>query len=70
MSSFADRFIQKGVQQGMQQGEARLLLRLLHKKFGTVPEETSRRIQAADAETLLQWSDRVLTASRIDDVLH
>jgi hypothetical protein len=70
MSSFADRFIQKGLQQGMQQGEARLLLRLLHNKFGTVPEETSRRIEAADAETLLQWSDRVLTASRIDDVLH
>ena len=86
MSSFADRFraegieqgiqqgmqqgIQQGVQQGMQQGEAHILLRLLHVKFGDIPEEARRRVESADAETLLAWSERILTARSVDEVIH
>jgi flagellar biosynthesis/type III secretory pathway protein FliH len=82
MSSFADRFreegLEKGLQQGMQQGlpkgmqqgEAHILLRLLHVKFGDVSEETRRRVEAADAETLLAWSERILTARSVDEVIH
>jgi len=66
MSSFAERFIEKG----MQQGEARVLERLLRSKFGELPEEARRRIERADESTLLEWSERVLTASRLDEVLH
>ncbi|MBK1716539.1 DUF4351 domain-containing protein [Thiocystis violacea] len=70
MSGFADRFIQQGIQQGVQQGEARLLLRLLSNRFGELPEETRRAVETADAETLLQWSERVFTARTLDEVLH
>ena len=70
MSNFADRFRQEGMQQGMQQGEARVLLRLLQRKFGDLPEAIQRRIEQADERTLLEWSERVLTATRLDEVVH
>jgi predicted RNase H-like HicB family nuclease len=51
-----------GPTQGLQQGEAQMLLRLLERKFGEVLEAVRQRIEVADAETLLEWSERVLTA--------
>ena len=77
MSSFSERFIQQGIQQGRregkqegkQEGEATMLLRLLHLKFGDVPESVRRQIETADAQTLLAWSDRVLAATRIEQVI-
>jgi hypothetical protein len=70
MSNFAERFLQKGMQQGMQQGEARVLARQLQLKFGELSEEVRKRIEQADEQTLLAWSERVLTANRLDEVLH
>ena len=74
MTTFAERFRQEGMQQGMQQGmqkgEVQLFLRLLRGKFGEVPEPARRRIESADADLLLEWSDRLLTASSLDDVIH
>jgi flagellar biosynthesis/type III secretory pathway protein FliH len=62
--------VQRGMQQGVQRGEAAVLTRQLERKFGPVPEAARQRIEAADEETLLEWSERVLTATRIDDVFH
>ncbi len=74
MTSFAERFeqegIQKGMQQGLQQGEARVLIRQLTRRFGELPEALRRRIEEADTETLLEWSERVLTAQSLDEVVH
>ena len=77
MSSFAERFIQQGIQrgkeegkeEGKQEGEAVMLLRLLQLKFGDVPTAIRQEIERADAQTLLQWSERVLTASCIEQVI-
>jgi hypothetical protein len=46
-----------------------MLLRLLERKFGEVPKAVQQRIEAADAETLLEWSERVLTAQRLDEIV-
>ena len=74
MTGFADRFIKQGIQQGIhqgvQRGEARILIRQLTTRFGTLPEETLLRIESADADTLLEWSERVLIAQNLDEVLH
>ncbi len=82
MSHFAERFreegmqqgmqqgMQEGMQQGLQQGEARLLERQLRLRFGELPEAVLRRLAEADEPTLLAWSERVLSASRLDDVLN
>lgn len=72
--------MQQGLEQGMQQGkedgrkegrqegEAIVLLRLLHLKFGEVPETARRRIESADPQTLLAWSERVLTARSLEQI--
>ena len=73
MSSFAERFRQQGIQrgkeEGKQEGEAVMLLRLLQLKFGDVPPAIRQEIERADAQTLLQWSERVLTVTRIEQVI-
>ena len=70
MQTFIDRYIEQGLQQGLQQGEATILLRLLERKFGPPSELIRERITQADAETLLEWSDRLLVAHSLDEVLH
>ena len=70
MKSFSERFIEQGVQQGVQQGEALALIRVMRRKFGDLPEPARQRIESADAETLLQWLDRIVTAKSVDEVIH
>jgi hypothetical protein len=55
---------------GRQEGEAAMLLRLIARKFGPPPETVRERITHADSETLLEWSDRILTAQTLDEMLH
>lgn len=59
---------QEGRQEGLQEGGATLLLRQLERKFGRVDAKTRKRVQSADAERLLDWGERVLTAERLEDV--
>ena len=60
--------MQQGLQQGKRQGEAALLLRLLEKRFGAIPESVRQQVQQADTETLLQWSERLLSSHSLDDI--
>ena len=85
MGTFSERFLQQGLERGLEQGreqglvqgehigvrkgEARVLLTLLRLKFGTVSEAVEARIDQADADTLLGWSGRVLSAGSIEDVV-
>ena len=63
--------VEQGMQQGMQQGEVAILLRLIERKFGQAAAERHRAtIEQADAETLLEWSDRILTAETPDAIFH
>lgn len=73
MQTFIDRYIeqgrQQGIQQGRHQGEAAVLLRLIERKFGPPMESVRQRVEDADTETLLRWSERILTADSLDAVL-
>ena len=72
VSSFAQRFTEQGLQQGLQQGRKQgeaMLLRQLTRKFGPAAAEAYRpRIESADAETLLAWSERILDADTPEDI--
>jgi hypothetical protein len=84
MTGFAERFIaqgmekglergleqglEQGVTKGIRQGEAQMLLRLLTLRFGVLPQSAHAQVESADADTLLRWSERVLTASTLDEV--
>lgn len=59
---------EKGREEGRQEGEARVVLRLLRLKFGPLTPEVEERVRSADADRLLEWSERVLTAERLEDV--
>ncbi len=60
--------LQKGLQKGLQNGEALLLLRQLERKFGQLDPRTRQKVAGADAERLLAWGERVLTAEQLEDV--
>ena len=70
VTSFEREAEKRGQKQGQKQGEATILLRQMERKFGTVPEKLRERIQQTDAETLLEWSERILTAETPEDVVH
>ncbi len=38
------------------------------RRFGPLDEAGQTRVRAADAETLLLWSDRILTAQSLSEV--
>ncbi len=54
--------------EGRREGEVEVVLRQLRLRFGPLPEDVTARINAADAETLLRWSERVLSAATLDAV--
>lgn len=63
--------IDKGLQQGLRQGEARPLLRLLDRKFGSEAAQAHRaRLEAADLEQLAVWLDRILAAEPRETIFH
>jgi predicted transposase YdaD len=60
---------QQGIEKGIAQGERKLLLRLLERRFGELPEAVVDRVNAANGEQLERWADQILDAESIDDVL-
>ena len=70
METFIDRYIAQGKQLGEQRGEAKMLLRQIERKFGPPSETVRNRITQADSDTLLEWSERILEARSLDEVLH
>jgi hypothetical protein len=74
MQTWIDRYIQqgvaKGIEQGERRGEAKVLLRLLERRFGPLSEAVQQRILNADAQALLKWSDRILDAEDPESVFH
>jgi predicted transposase YdaD len=53
---------------GRREGEAAMLLRLLRVRFGPLPAEVTTRVTTADPETLLRWSERVLSVPTLEAV--
>jgi predicted transposase/invertase (TIGR01784 family) len=58
----------EGEARGRAEGLRRMLTHLLSLKFGPPPEGTRARIEAANEDELLLWSERVLTAESLVDV--
>jgi hypothetical protein len=58
-----------GKQEGEQKGQRSLLLRQMARKFGDLAPAQRRRVQRADSETLLRWSEQVLFAATADEAL-
>jgi predicted transposase YdaD len=59
---------EEGRAEGRQEGEARVVLRLLRLKFGPLEPEIEDRVRSGDADRLLEWGERALTAESLRDV--
>ena len=64
----AEKLEKRGEARGIHLGQAGMLLRLLAKKFGDVPEATEQRVQAASEDDLNRWADRILVADSLEAV--
>ncbi|KYG03912.1 hypothetical protein BE21_49445 [Sorangium cellulosum] len=61
--------LREGLREGLQQGRRHMLLRQLGARFGALPDAAVAQINAADIAELDRWSERVLTAPTLADVL-
>jgi len=67
--SSKQKFREEGRQEGAHEAAARMLLRQLSLRFGDQASASVRsRVDLADLDQLLIWSERVLTAESVEDV--
>ncbi|MBF0098213.1 MAG: DUF4351 domain-containing protein [Magnetococcales bacterium] len=60
---------QEGEQKGRQEGEAKILLRLLQRRFGELPSWAIEKVSTAKPVMLEEWSLRILDAPTLESVL-
>jgi predicted transposase/invertase (TIGR01784 family) len=65
---WAKAYIAEGKQEGLQQGEMLALQRLLAKRFGAIPAETTALISNAPVVDIERWFDRAIDAKQLSDV--
>lgn len=69
MLEWKKNFTADALQQGRKEGESLVLQSLLESKFGQpLPEDALERIQKADADTLVHWALKVLSAKNLQEV--
>lgn len=60
--------LQAGLRKGRHDGKALVLEKLLVQRFGALPADVVARLEAASADRLDAWVDRVLVADTLDAV--
>ena len=72
MQQGLEKGMQKGLETGLAKGRAEggsaLLVRLLNRRFGSLPRTIIERLAQATPDQLEIWADRVLDADSLDDV--
>jgi hypothetical protein len=56
-------------QRAEQRAQRSIVLRQLRRKFGELPEHVMARVQAADTDTLDRYTDKLLFANSLDEVI-
>jgi hypothetical protein len=72
-SEFARRYVAQGVAEGraegMAEGRAQLILRLLTRRFGPLPEGVEEQVRAASVDEIDAYAERLLSAKSLDEAL-
>ena len=55
----------EGLAEGLAEGQRELLIRMLHRRFGALPETVTRRVAHASSSELGQWSEDLLFADSL-----
>jgi hypothetical protein len=61
--------VSEGLSKGMPKGQTKTLLRLLHKRFGPLPDDVVARVQAAPEAELDRLTDRILDVDSLEALL-
>jgi hypothetical protein len=64
-----DKARREGERQGEREGARTVILKLLRLRFGELPAAAVARVEAAEVPELEAWLERILTASRLEDVI-
>ena len=62
------KWVQMVRQESEQKGEAKILTRLLQRRFGNLPEWANDKIAKAELPSLEEWSLRIFDAQSLDDL--
>ncbi|WP_368642845.1 Rpn family recombination-promoting nuclease/putative transposase [Castellaniella ginsengisoli] len=66
---WAQQWLKEGRQEGRLKGQAELLLGMIQRRFGPVPDNVTLRIHAAKAQQIKAWSLNFVDAETLEDVL-
>ncbi len=58
----------EGRMEGRIEGQSTLLSHLLARRFGPLDDATQSRLMSANPRQMKQWAERILTATRLEDV--
>lgn len=61
--------LEQGLERGRVTGQVELLARLLERRCGPLPSAVQQRLAAATSPDLERWSDALLDAHSLEDVL-
>jgi hypothetical protein len=53
----------------VQLGQIQLLVKMMEKRFGTLPQQVKEKIESADSENIEKWSLRLLSAKKPEEVV-
>jgi hypothetical protein len=68
VTEWRDGWRDEGRAEGEVKGEAKMLVRLAETKYGALPGWALHRIESADANQLLVWGERILTAKSLEEI--
>ncbi len=61
---------ERGIQEGRQEGEQNIVIRLLQRRVGELPQEVIQEIQTLSLEQLEALSEALLDFAAVDDLLN
>jgi predicted transposase YdaD len=59
---------EEGREEGREEEAARVLRRLVKRRFGGVPQWAEEKLSSADAEQLEEWAEELVIADSLEDV--
>ncbi|MDM8543275.1 hypothetical protein QUF90_19540 [Desulfococcaceae bacterium HSG9] len=62
------RYVTSIERRGIKKGEQQIISHLIKTRFGDYPEWVMKKINEADTEKLLDWSERLLSAETIEEI--
>ena len=65
---WAKRYHQEGRQEGLLEGEAKLLRKLMERRFGALPTWVKDKLAQANQGDLETWGEAILTAPTLEAI--